>query len=657
MADSPGGRTPLPSTREQHGTAVPNAVRMAPVSSTEFLELLARNAAAVEFEAPILAARAANADPERLQELERAKVLALRIRAVLEARRRRETELSALYETAGDLAALTDVDAVLEAIVRRARQLLHSDAAYLSLNDEDHGDTYMRVTDGIFSPAFRAVRLPMGAGLGGLVAQTATPYSTPDYFADARFNHTADIDSCVAEEELTSILGVPLLLGRKVLGVLYAANRTVRPISREEVALLVSLAAHAAIAIDNARLLAETQLALAELEAAGELLRSHTESVERAADAHDRLAGLVLHGGGVGDVAREVREVLGGHLLVLAPDGAVLASTAQQTVATEQELEAAQRAVASSRTIERDAICATPVVAGDDCLGALLLRNAAPLDEADRRILERAALVTALLLLFRRSVAEAEGRVRGELLSDLLDGVDRDPEGVRERARLLGTDLDRPHAVVVAVVEADRERARQAAAHVAALHRGFSAVHEARLVLILPDLDPSAAGRLVEKELRAATGRPLTAGVAGPAEGPQAIVAAHVEARRCLQTLLALGRTGEVACTRDLGFVGLLLGDPRDVRPFVRSVLGSIHDYDAKRRTALLETLESWFRNGGHLARTSEDLHVHVNTTSQRLERIGQLLGDSWREPERQLEIQLALRLDKLLSAGGREID
>src|SRR3546814_8739214 len=108
---------------------------MGRVSAAEFLELLAREAAPVEFEGPLLAARAAGAAPDQLQELEKTKVLALQVRGVLEARRRREAELSALYETASDLAALTDVDAVLEAIVHRARQLLHRDVAYLSLND------------------------------------------------------------------------------------------------------------------------------------------------------------------------------------------------------------------------------------------------------------------------------------------------------------------------------------------------------------------------------------------------------------------------------------------------------------------------------------------------------------------------------------------
>ena len=90
----------------------------------EFLELLAREASPVEFEGPLLEARAAGAGAAALGELERAKSAALRVRALLEARRRREAELSALFDTASDLAALRDLDAVLEAIVHRARQLL-----------------------------------------------------------------------------------------------------------------------------------------------------------------------------------------------------------------------------------------------------------------------------------------------------------------------------------------------------------------------------------------------------------------------------------------------------------------------------------------------------------------------------------------------------
>src|SRR3712207_6721871 len=183
------------------------------VSAVEFFELLLEDASAIEYERPLVRARAAGASGDELAELERVKLLALQLREAFETRRRRESELSALFDTAGDLAALRGVDSVLTAIVRRARQLLGTDVSYLTLNDPAHGDTYMRVTEGSVSARFQSLRLPMGAGLGGLVAQTAAPYATASYFTDSRFKHADEINDGVHDEGLVAILGVPLIRG------------------------------------------------------------------------------------------------------------------------------------------------------------------------------------------------------------------------------------------------------------------------------------------------------------------------------------------------------------------------------------------------------------------------------------------------------------
>ncbi len=624
----------------------------------ELLELLAREAAPVEFERPLLAARAAGAPAAELAALEEAKVAALRVRALLDRRRRREEELSGLYDTASDLAGLRDLDAVLRAIVHRARTLLGADVSYLTLDDPERGDTYMRITDGSVAASFQQLRLPAGAGLGGLVAVTGTPYSTADYNADSRFQHTSEIDHGVRDEGLVAILGVPLRLGSAVIGVLFAANRTARPFAREEVALLGSLAAHAAVAIDTARLLTETQAALAELSAANTVIQAHSASVERAAAAHDRMTALVLRGGGVDDVALDLVSVLDGALLVLDAAGRLLATAASPGwTGGPPALDglAVAEAVAASRSEGRSVVrgdrYVAAVVAGADNLGALVLHPAHPLDGADQRILERAAQVTALLLLFRRTVAEAEGQVRGELLDDLIGFADRparDADALHDRARRIGVDLDAPHVVVAATGSSPAGRAISWARTFAATHGGLAVARDGRIALILPGTDPGATARQVAKELGRALAAPVTAGGAGPVRGPAAVGPGYREAEACATALIALGRAGSGAGQRELGYVGLLLGDRRDVSGFVTGLLGPVLDYDARRGTALVKTLEAYFGAGGSPARAAEVLHVHVNTVTQRLDRITQLLGAGWQEPARALDLQLALRLHRL---------
>src|SRR5450759_4849807 len=597
----------------------PNRGRIGHMSTLALLELLVREASPVEFEAPVIAARSRGEDPEVIAELERARTLALRVRAILEQRRRREAELSALYETANDLAALREVDAVLQAIVHRARLLLGSDVAYLSLNDDTVGDTYMRVVDGISSAAFRSLRLPLGAGLGGLVAQTATPYASARYFEDTRFQHTSTINGAVAEEGLVSILGVPLILGINVIGVLYAANRSERPFDRDHVSLLVSLAVHAAIALDNARLLSETSAALEELNTASTLLRERTEGIERASDAHDRFTRLVLRGADVKDVVAAVSEVLGGDLRLLDTEGRTLATTAGSSEDLSIDVSAvADAARAAGRAVRRGDWGAVCVTAGPEPLGTLLLHRENRLNECDQRTFERAALVTALLLLLRRSVAQTESRVKGELLDDLLDGPLRDIDNLRERARRVGADLDVRHTVVVArSASGDRSRLVAAASFLAGQLRGLSTERQGTVVLLVPLDDPGEAARKVCAELTGALSASVTAGASAAINGPEQVPAAWREARRCLEALEALGRYVEGASAAEFGFLGVLLGDRRDVTPFVRRTIGSLLDYDQERGTDLVGTLEAYFSNDRNLARTREALQIHVNTVTQ----------------------------------------
>ncbi|WP_030610971.1 helix-turn-helix domain-containing protein [Streptomyces sclerotialus] len=633
-------------------------------AETPFLDLLATGAPAEDFERAVLRARADGASAERLAALERAKLLALRVRTELEGRRRREAELSALYETAHDLAGLRDLDAVLRAIVQRARSLLGTETAYMTLNDPVEGDTYMRVTDGSVSARFQQLRLGMGEGLGGLVAQTARPYVTDSYFDDPRFQHTRAIDTGVRDEGLVAILGVPLKLGSGVIGVLFAADRRVRVFDHAEIALLSAHAAHAAVAIDTANLLAETRKAMTELEAANEIIRDRSGVIERASEVHDRLAELVLRGGGVQDVTAAVAEVL---------DGTVEFTDAERVPA--EALERCSRADGHAVRDGDDWVAA--VRSGSEVLGALVLRGHPRLDPVDQRTLERAAMVTSLLLLARRTAGEAEQRVRGELLDDLLDAPDRDPRLLRERAARVAADLDVPHVVLAARIEdpaedgpatvttgpdgaaaTGRQRLWSAASHLAATRQGLAAARDAGVVLLLPlgrDGEPGEAARRVARQLGAAVHAPVTVGasapVPAPAAAPAAVAAAYAQARRCREALRVLGRCGQGAAAEDFGFLGLLLADGRDVDGFVRRTLGEVVDYDTRRGTDLLRTLNAYFASGMSPARTKDALHVHVNTVAQRLDRIGRLLGPDWQSPSRALELQLALQLHQLSSA------
>ncbi|MET0998053.1 MAG: GAF domain-containing protein [Marmoricola sp.] len=618
--------------------------------TAKFLEMLHAGASRADLDLVVAEAEVSGSSPEQLAVLREQHALATRIHEQMERQRSREAELSALNETARDLTAIRDLDAILTAIVRRARQLLHADMTYLSLNDELEGASYMKVTDGALTPEFRQLRLPLGTGLLGLVAQSGAPYFTEDYQADDRFVHRDYIDTAVEGEQIRAILGVPLTVEDKVIGALLAVHRTVRPFPAGEVALLTSFAAHAAVALENARLFEQARAAIGAADEANAELRSRSAATERAAHAHDLLTDVLLHGGGVVEVADVLAEVLGGRLEVYDDEGRVLTGSGPGSTTDEVDgppAEAFAKARASGRCVQTGAGDWVAVAAaGEEHLGTLVLRTERGMDLPERRTLERGALVTALVLLFGRTEAEAESRVRGELLSDLVSGRNLDPDRLRERARQQGADLDSELAVAVAQPseEGSEQQAARVAATLARELQGLGGVHDGLVVVLAPG-DPLALGETLRDRLGAAT-----VGVAPCVGGAQAVTDSWRQARQSLDALLRLGRTGEVSDPAGLGLARLLLGGngPQELEEFIARTLGPVLEYDAARDTQLAETVEAWLTSGGALRETAEHLHIHPNTVTQRLERVGQLLGAGWRDPARKLDVQLALQMARL---------
>ncbi|TCO45504.1 GAF domain-containing protein [Kribbella antiqua] len=585
----------------------------------ELLRLLAEDAPGSEL------ARAAGEDAV-------ARDLALRVRAGIDASKKREAELSALVDVARELASARDPGGVLDTIVHRARTLIGTDVAYLTLYDAAHGDTYMRATDGSVSAAFQQLRLPLGAGLGGLVAETHKPYWTADYPSDRRFRHTTPIDSAVGEEGLVAICGTPLIVDGAFVGVLFASNRTRRPFSREEVSLLGSLAALAAVTIVQVRAAAETAAALDQLSAA------HA-GVEHAAAAHDRFADIVLSGGDVDAIAAALAELLDVWVVLVDAVGNELAvaGAAQDSAVPWQESE-------SGRLTRIGDCWVVAATAKGERLGALVIGGVDDLSGADQRIVERAAVVTALVLLFRRQAAEQSQRAQADLLADVLSGS-ADPRTLTDRLRLLAPSR-RHDRLVVAVCRGDHSavRARMPAPLEDKLVLSGPYGGDLVLLLALPDA-VRAARELTEVAKR--TG--VTIAVTGPAAWGSALVEAHRQAARLATTMLRLGRSGESATPDDLGVAGLVGAADVDVRAHVEHVLGSVLQYDAQRGTDLIGTLHAYFAAGQSPTRAATALHIHPNTVQQRLDRISALLGDGWQHPDHALDLQVALRLHTAL--------
>ncbi|WP_345698339.1 helix-turn-helix domain-containing protein [Kitasatospora terrestris] len=627
--------------------------RLADSVAFSVLELLASEAPLARFEELLEEARrTCGSSEEELESVGRLRELGLSIRSQSKRRQQREAGLSALVDTARDLAMPYDLDSLLKVITRRARLLLGVDMSYISLPDEEQGYVYVRTSDGHTSTLSVGLKLPQGSGLGSDVLANPSPFWTPDYLADQRINHSPVIDEVVRAEGLHAIMAVPLSHRTRPFGVLYIADRSVRYFTSDEIALMTSLGDLAGVAIEKAKLLEEAGATVSRLELDTSRAEAGLQEVRELADAQQVLLDLALSGTDPHALIREAGRLLASGLRIYASDGTVLSSAGELPDLDEPTVVAAAMDAHTVRLPVPlpDNLWAAAVRAGSTHLGTLMLRpSAAHAAHADRVAQLIAQAVAVPLLLDSSRAATALGHVRDELLDELLATPQRPPQQLAMRAQRIGIDLSRPHVLVIARPEGDSQgKAATWASLYAHRMSGLKRVDNGRAVLLLPGTDPGAAARAVSEELTPLLGTPVTVSSAGPASDPVSVFHAHQEALRCLDAMTSLGSTGRAASARELGFIGVLLSDNHDVDGFIDSTIGPVLDYDQQRFTELARTLGAYFETGNSPTYAAQKLHVHTNTVARRLERISELLGPEWQKPERAFEIQLALRLSRV---------
>nr|BFE30257.1 GAF domain-containing protein [Actinomadura rugatobispora] len=567
--------------------------------------------------------------------------------------RRRERELAALFSSARELAELRDPDELLDRLVRRAHELMNTDVTYLSEFQEASGELLVRSTTGTVTPAIRRLRVPAGMGLASEVVRTRVPQWTASYEDAVELSHESGIDQAVRAEGLVSLLGVPMLADEEVLGVLFAANRSAHAFTPDEVALLSAFADHASVVLQTARLLRRARRSTEAAEGAYAELSRHAAAVERAGAVHQDLTAAVLAGGGAEEVAATLARALGRAVTILDRDLEVVAGGEAPTGLSEAvgaAVDASRRSGHCVLLPEGEVAAVAAAVAGGTLLGCLLVGpGGLPIGEVEQRTIERAAQITALLTLSQDAVADAEERVRGELLSDVLADSPARRRDAARRARARHVRLDDLRIGVVAVVAAEQRRPALRAAQGAALPHGLAGEHEGVLTVLLPGDDPEAAARHVHRRLGAAVKGGVLAVAAPVAEDPGLLAERCELARACARLLPALGTVdGAVTTDAYLPYTVLFGPDRRALERFIGRTLGPVLRWDRERNADLLATLRAYVEANGSPTRAARDLGVHTNTMLQRLERITALLGSGWRDPEPFFRLSVAVRLHAL---------
>ncbi len=200
---------------------------------------------------------------------------------------RRLDEINSLSRIGRAITGLSDLDVILAYIVEAATFMTHANQGAVFLVDEQTGELVLRAQQGIDDQRAQSIARPAHDSDAAYVLQTGQPILR---------------DSGTATKLATgflvrSLINVPIVIGRKVHGVLAVYNNTEQTFGPADQTVLTSLADYAAIALSKVRTLAEQERRIAEALEAARLVGLHAETLYDPVEGIESQIATLLAGG------------------------------------------------------------------------------------------------------------------------------------------------------------------------------------------------------------------------------------------------------------------------------------------------------------------------------------------------------------------------
>ncbi len=540
-------------------------------------------------------------------------------------------ESDTLYAIISAVGSSVDLTTVLDGIVELVTEATGCHACFVYLRDGDR--LRIRAASRVYAHVVGKVEFALDEGLTGWVARTGEPaFIREDALSDPRMKYVPELE----EEHFQSMVAVPMpARSGEVLGVVVLHTVAPREFDEGVLNFLVHTASLVAGAIENAGLYEETRLRVDALTN----LAALSESIV-AVDGREELYRVVTAG---------VRRLLGCDASQLwlrdGEDGPL------ELVAVDPPGALPDPHVESRAPLRDDR----------QEVGALVaVRSGVRTFPAQHQELLQAVANQAALAL--RNAEHIERLTAENLVRALFEALDVGALDIAEaRARAAGCDLDRPHVFIHARPVASRGEPRpwpEVAERVETRLRTLEAgalVDPGRDALrgLLPLPAGAQAGDVgALRELAASEG--VAIGMSEVRCGGERAPESLRQAQDAGAIARALTPGGGALAYEGLGAYRYLVHLALDDAPHDRlcEAVERLLDYDERRETQLLGTLEQYLADRRVGTTTARKLFIHANTLRQRLDRI-QKLTELDLATEDLLSLELAVKLVRLRRAGG----
>lgn len=174
-----------------------------------------------------------------------------------------KTYIEALSKISNAITSDLYLEDILKLIVSLTANVMKAKICALWLLDQKTGELKIRATQAMGQEYLRERRIMVGEGIVGMVAKDKKPIVIENVMEAARYKEK----ELARKEKLVSMLSVPMMIKKRVVGVINLYTTTVYEFTKSDIDLLSTIANQAAVAIENTELIVKTKVIQEELDA------------------------------------------------------------------------------------------------------------------------------------------------------------------------------------------------------------------------------------------------------------------------------------------------------------------------------------------------------------------------------------------------------
>jgi len=417
------------------------------------------------------------------------------------------------------------------------------------------------------------------------------------------------------------------------------------------------------------------------------LINQRAALQERGARIHAQLTQIESEDSGLEGLVKTMADISGKGILVQDKRGRILVECASSALATIwadivnqlrsldslPELLGDRRRVGSQPSILTQDLpggltrLVVPITVAEVARGYLsLIGVAGELDALDHLVAEQGMRVCALEMSRAKAIREAEKRLKGDLLTVLLQ-EDLSPRDSQVWAQAVGLDLTQEHVGLRFTWDAPTPPSRRRLETIVngeISRLGLKAIISPMglEIVCFCELDPGSTRpelalefgqAVVDQGYQEYPDAPVRCGVGSSARELSSWRESFSQAGQALEMARRF-QEAKILYFPDLSVYRLLFQFEHNpaLIGFQEEILGPLLAHDGGQE--LLQTLEIYFKHNGSLTQASEALYIHRNTLIYRLERLSDITGLDLEKPETRLAVELALHIYRMLGGTRR---